>query len=97
VIILEVDVGAQTRTDGFALGRFPNFHAQPAPVCIGRMPVTQYLFSNGEGDVERVAVLATGPQDDPCTFEVASHATTAARDGQLFLTVLGTFSPIATG
>lgn len=96
VITLEVGVGQQTRSDDFASGRFPNFHAQPAPACVGGIPVTQYQFTNDEGDVERVAVLSPGPQGYPYTFTVASHASTTTRDIALFLTVLSTFSPLAT-
>jgi hypothetical protein len=67
------------------------FHAQPTPVCVGDTPVTVYVFTNDEGDVERAALLPVGPQGYPCAFEVASHAETAARDAELFLTVLNTF------
>jgi hypothetical protein len=96
VLTIEVGPGEQVKADGFASGRFPNFHAQPAPVCIGSTPVTFYLFTNTEGDVERVAVLPSGPQGGPYTFLVASNATTAAGDGVVFLTVLGTFGPLAS-
>jgi hypothetical protein len=44
-----------------------------------------------KGDVERAALLPAGPQGSPCAFLVASPAETAARDAELFLTVLNTF------
>ncbi|HEU5349577.1 MAG TPA: hypothetical protein VFU63_13280 [Ktedonobacterales bacterium] len=94
VITIEIDVGQGTRPASFGSGQLSNWHAQPIPVCIGSVPATQYVFSNGEGDVERAVVLDTGPRGYPYTFQVASHADTAVRDGQFFLTALATFSPL---
>ncbi|HEX8037070.1 MAG TPA: hypothetical protein VF510_24655 [Ktedonobacterales bacterium] len=92
LITIEVGPGEQAIADGYASGRFPASHAQPTPVCIGSIPVTVYLFTNSEGgNVVQVAVLPAGPQGSSYVFTVASNAETAARDGQLFLTMLGTF------
>lgn len=97
VITIETGYDAQELANGLAAGEFgTSWHAQPAPVCVGTTGVTEYLFTNDEGDVERVAVLATGPnapQGSPWTFEVASNASTATRDAEYFLTVLSTFNP----
>lgn len=94
VITIEIDIGQGMRPANFGSGQLSNWHAQSAPVCIGSVPATQYVFSNAEGDVERAVVLNMGPRGYPYTFEVASPADTAARDGQLFLTALATFSPL---
>ena len=95
VITIEVSVGSAARPPDFGVGQLANWRAQPTPICVGATPVTLYLFSNSEGDVERAAVLRDGPQGHACTFTVASHAATAARDGQLFATLLATYSATA--
>jgi len=91
VITIEVSVGSAARPPDFGVGQLANWRAQPAPICVGVTPVTLYLFTNSEGDVERAAVLRAGPAGYAYTFTVASHAGTAARDGQLFATALATF------
>jgi hypothetical protein len=97
VITIEVSVGSGARPPDFGSGQLANWHAQSTPVCIGQTPVTLYVFSNSEGDVERAAVLRAGPQGYACTFTVASHAGTAARDGQFFMTMLATFGSSTGG
>lgn len=92
VITIEVDVGSGASPSDFGSGQLANWRAQSTPICIGAKPVTLYLFSNSEGDVERAAVLHTGPAGYAYTFTVASHAGTAARDGRFFVTALATFS-----
>lgn len=92
VITIEIGYDAQELADGLAAGKFLTWHAQPAPVCVGVTGVTEYLFTNTEGDVEMVAVLANGPQGSLWTFEVASHASTATRDAEYFQVVLSTFN-----
>jgi hypothetical protein len=91
--VIQIDLGAGEQAplliDGFTQNLA--FHAQPTPVCVGDTPVTVYVFANDEGDVERAALLPAGPQGYPCAFVVASHAETAVRDAELFLTVLNTF------
>lgn len=91
VITIEVSVGSATRPPDFGVGQLANWGTQSTPICIGATPVTLYLFSNSEGDVERAAVLRAGPAGYAYTFTVASHAGTAARDGQIFATALATF------
>ncbi len=91
VITVEVSVGSAARPPDFGVGQLANWGAQSTPICIGGTPVTQYHFTNSEGDVERAAVLRAGPAGYAYTFTVASHAGTAARDGQLFATALATF------
>ena len=61
------------------------------------MPVTRYTFNSIDRGVERSALLPAGPHGYPYAFTVASHADTAMGDGQLFLTVLATFGPVAGG
>lgn len=91
VITVEVGVGSGTRPPDFGVGQLANWRAQSTPICVGATPVTLYLFINSEGDVERAAVLRSGPAGYSYTFTVASHAGTAARDGQFFATALATF------
>ncbi len=95
VIVLEVDVGSGTSPTAFGSGMLSNWHAQTTPICIGNTPITPYLFTNDEGDVEWAAVLPTGPLGYAYTFEVASDAATATRDGMLFQAALATFTPTA--
>jgi hypothetical protein len=98
VIQIDLGVGEQAALliDGFTQN--PGFHAQPTSICIGDAPVNEYVFTNDEGDVERAALLPVGPQGYPCAFLVASHAETAARDAELFLSVLNTFdAPVGAG
>ena len=92
VITIEVDVGSGTQPVPYGAGSLSNWRAQSTPICVGKTPVTLYLFSNSEGDVERAAVLHAGPRGYAYTFEVASHAATATRDGQYFVTSLATFA-----
>lgn len=91
VITIEVSVGSAARPPDFGVGQLANWRAQSTPICIGATPVTLYLFTNSEGDAERAAILRAGPAGYAYTFTVASHAGTAARDGQLFATALATF------
>lgn len=93
VITIEVDVGAGTHPNAYGTGQLSNFHAQPTPVCIGKTAVTQYLFTNDQGDVEQAAVLQSGPKGYPYSFLVAFNSKTAPGDATLFQTVLATFSP----
>jgi hypothetical protein len=97
VITIDLAAGEQAPffVDGFTQN--PSFHAQSTPVCVGDTPVTEYVFTNDEGDVERAALLPVGPHGHPCAFEVASHAETASRDAELFLTVLNTFDQAIAG
>jgi hypothetical protein len=96
VIIIEAGVGLQARLDGFTQNAA--YHAQPTPVCVGGTPVTLYVYTyvatDEEGSVGRAALLPAGPQGFPYTFTAFSRAGTAARDGALFLTMLGTFGPV---
>jgi hypothetical protein len=91
VIHIDLGVGEQAPLiiEGFTQNL--SFHAQPTPACIGSTPVTVYVFTNDEGDVERAALLLVCPQGYPCSFLVASHAETVARDAEIFLSVLNTF------
>lgn len=94
VITIEADVGQGTSPPAFGSGSLASWYAQPGHVCIGGTSATLYVFSNGQGDVERAVVLRAGPGGYPYTFEVSSHADTATRDGQFFLTALATFSAV---
>lgn len=95
VITIEVDVGSGASPPNFGTGQLANWRAQSTPVCIGAIAATLYISSNSEGDVGRAAVLRAGPQGHACVFTVASRAATAARDGQLFATLLATYSATA--
>jgi hypothetical protein len=92
VITIEVDVGSGTRPTPYGTGVMSNWSAQTTPVCIGKTPITPYLFANDEGDVEWAAVLPAGPHGYLCEFSVASPADTATRDGMYFQTALTTFT-----
>lgn len=94
VITIETDVGQGTSPPAYGSGSLANWQAQPGHVCIGGIPATQYVFSNEQGDVERAVVLHSGPGGYAYDFVVASHADTALRDGQFFLTALATFSAV---
>ncbi len=95
VITITVGVGQDARIDGFTQNAA--FHAQPTPVCVGGALLALYVFTNSQGDVERAALLPSGPDGYAYAFLVASQAGTAARDGQIFLTALGTFGDVAGG
>jgi hypothetical protein len=64
----------------------------------GGTPLTLYVYTyvatDEEGSVEQAALLPAGPQGFPYTFTVFSRTSTAARDGALFLTMLGTFGSV---
>ncbi len=92
VITIEVDVGSEVRPTHFGSGVLPNWYAQTTPICIGKTPITPYLFTNDEGDVEWAAVLPAGPHGYPYEFSVASDPDTATRDGIYFQTALATFT-----
>ena len=92
VITIEVDVGSGTRPTPYGTGVMSNWSAQTTPVCIGKTPITPFLFTNDEGDVEWAAVLPAGPHGYLCEFSVASSADTATRDGMYFQTALTTFT-----
>ncbi|HEY7341768.1 MAG TPA: hypothetical protein VH591_12865 [Ktedonobacterales bacterium] len=91
VITIEVDVGSLTSPTPYGTGVMSNWYAQTTPVCIGKIPITPYLFTNVEG-VAWAAVLPTGPGGYPYAFSVASDPATATRDGIFFQAALATFT-----
>lgn len=92
VITIELDVGSGTSSTPYGTGVMSNWYAQTTPICVGKTPITPYLFTNDEGDVEWAAVLPAGPHGYACEFNVASGPDTATRDGVYFQAALATFT-----
>lgn len=91
VIIIEVDVGSGTSHTPYGTGVMSNWYAQTTPICIGKTPITPYLFTNVEG-VAWAVVLPAGPHGYRYEFSVASGPDTATRDGIYFQAALATFT-----
>ena len=91
VIIIEVDVGSGTSHTPYGTGVMSNWYAQTTPICIGKTPITPYLFTNVEG-VAWAAVFPAGPHGYRYEFSVASGPDTATRDGIYFQAALATFT-----